>query len=78
MFTHSETILMLGGSADLADALGVPKVRVDRWAARDRIPPEYWPSIESVARDRSVNGVTVGALLVSHRPRKPAGREAVS
>ena len=76
MTGHTETIHMLGGAAPVADYLSVPKVRVDRWTARDRIPPEYWPSLEMMARARGVAGVTVGALLLTHRPRKSAALAA--
>ena len=77
MLSHATIIQQLGRPL-VAERLSVPVVRVARWEARDRIPAEYWPDIEQIARAERVDGVTVGALLLAHRPRKSAAREAVS
>jgi hypothetical protein len=53
---HATLIAELGGAARVADAAGIDTlpVNVRAWAARNRIPPEYWPGLIAFASSLSV------------------------
>jgi len=46
---HASLITALGGAAKVAPAAETLPVNVRAWAARNRIPPEYWPGVISLA-----------------------------
>lgn len=49
---HAGLIGALGGAARVATAAETRPVNARAWAARNRIPPEYWPGVISLAEER--------------------------
>lgn len=78
---HAGLIAELGGAARVAeaDSLETRPVNVRAWAARNRIPPEYWPGFIALAEARGVN-VTADWLMrtTPARAARAAAPEHVS
>ncbi|HEX5183612.1 MAG TPA: hypothetical protein VFW19_10735 [Allosphingosinicella sp.] len=81
---HASLISALGGGAKVAELLShleeppAPKdVTVRAWAARNRIPPEYWPELIRLGREAG-REVTAEWLMntMQHRQRPTAEAEA--
>lgn len=77
---HAGLIDSLGGAAKLSEGfdacesdLRAQPVSIRAWAARNRIPPEYWPGVIKFAASLSVE-VTADWLMLT----TPARRNAVS
>lgn len=70
---HATLITALGGAARLASPLDTLPVTVRAWAARKRIPAEYWPSVIEFASSVNIS-VTADWLMRTTPPR--AGRSA--
>jgi hypothetical protein len=51
---HASLILALGGAAKVAIAADTLAVNARAWAARNRIPPEYWPGVIALAGEQSL------------------------
>ena len=62
--------------AALAAELNRPRGTVQQWWTRDAIPPEAFPDLERVAKDRGFEDVTVETLFEAHRLRWPEGSGA--
>lgn len=54
---HATLITALGGAAEVADhpAVNTLPVNARAWAARNRIPPEYWPGVIQLAADKQID-----------------------
>ncbi|WP_139809984.1 carph-isopro domain-containing protein [Sphingomonas azotifigens] len=74
---HSELIDALGGAAKVAAAPDVATlpVNVRAWAARNRIPPEYWPGVILLAVEKNLP-VTAEWLMQTTPPRRRPAQEA--
>lgn len=61
---HAALIAELGGAAQVANSEAVATLAVNAraWAARNRIPPEYWPGIIELAASLGVQ-VTADWLM---------------
>lgn len=70
METVEALVEALGGRPVVAAAAGVETNTVTYWARRERIPPEHWQALISLAAERRVDGVDHGLMLSLHRPRK--------
>lgn len=65
--TPGSIIDALGGTAKVAEALGIKDNTVSGW--RDRgIPPGRWPGLVRFAEDKGVGGVTFEALAALGSP----------
>lgn len=79
---HAGLIAALGGGAIIEDHLkelpDPPKaVTVRAWAARNKIPPEYWPGIIELGDTKGV-AVTAEWLMRTTPARKRADSESAS
>lgn len=85
---HASLIAALGGGAEVAAGLddvgseirALP-VNVRAWAARNRIPPEYWPGIIAFAKakDRTVTAewlMNTTPARKKHEGQEPAAAAA--
>jgi hypothetical protein len=65
-----------GRTVDLAEAIGQPLWRVEKWRQRKRIPAEYWaPICEAFERESSVEAeVSVDLLMRIHSVPTPGRR----
>jgi hypothetical protein len=77
MDTFSDLISDLGGSAAVANRIGLPAGHVRQWRKRNSIPPHYWHDIVDVAKKQGKREVTVTALvdLAKARPRPKVKRK---
>lgn len=72
---HASLIGALGGGAKVADGLkdmaDAPKdVTVRAWAARNRIPPEYWPEIIRLSAEAGLERIDAEWLMKTTPPRQ--------
>ena len=73
---HSDLITQLGGPAKVASALGIDNdVNVRAWKMRNRIPPEYWPAMISMADGADLT-VSADWLMRSTPPRQNSAAAA--
>ena len=73
---HQGLIAKLGGSTVLARKCGWPLPRVGQWKLNNRIPPEYWAEIITLAANEGLPDITSDWLMVNLPPRKPSERAA--
>lgn len=71
---HASLIAALGGGAKIGEGLrdlpDPPKdVTVRAWAARNKIPPEYWPAMIRIAAEAGIE-VTAEWLMKTTPPRR--------
>lgn len=64
--TVDEAIETVGGTAVVADALGVGRSTVSSWRARNSLPAEYWQAFVSFAHSRGEAAVTLSVLAAIH------------
>jgi hypothetical protein len=69
--TINDLVQELGGTTDLAHALGVELSTVSNWRKRARIPAEHWARIVSYAA--TVEKIDVTFELLARMHAKPAG-----
>lgn len=76
---HASLIAALGGAAEVAgsDAVDTLAVTVRAWAARNRIPPEHWPGVISLAATKRVT-INAEWLMSTTPPRRRAAEEQVA
>lgn len=79
---HAGLIAALGGGAEIAEGLqGLSDpplaVTVRAWAARNKIPPEYWPGMIRIGESKGV-AVTAEWLMQTTPARKRADVEPES
>ncbi|WP_198158630.1 hypothetical protein [Sphingomonas hankookensis] len=72
---HASLILHLGGAAGLAAGISTHAVNVRAWVARNRIPPEYWPSVITYAASVG-DAVSADWLMHTTPARRRAERAA--
>lgn len=70
MQSFTEVIARLGGPEAVAPIIGAKADTVRKMSERDSVPPEYWPALIDVARDKRVRGITLAKLAKMKRPRK--------
>lgn len=70
MENAQQLIDALGGSANVAEAIGKPVGTVASWKHRNAIPAEEWSNFIAVAEALKVEGVTPELLLKMFPQRK--------
>lgn len=60
--------------ADLAAALGRPRVTVQQWWGRDSVPAEVFPEIEAAAKAAGIEGATVADLYAALQAKRQGER----
>lgn len=74
---HASLIAALDGAASVAAEIDVLPVNVRAWAARNRIPPEYWPALISLA-ERKGSPITAEWLMLTTPARRRQEAEQVA
>lgn len=73
MLQHpSDAIELLGGNRAVAEGVQRPYTTVASWAARQSIPPSFWPRLVSLASEKGVEQVTYEALAKAHENARAA------
>jgi hypothetical protein len=54
----------------------ISSTRVSKWAQRNRIPPQYWLPLVTIASQRGLKGVTLNMLAVMHSLEPAEGERA--
>ena len=62
METVTDIINAFNSAEDLASEIGEKGVTVRAWRMRNSIPPRYWPAIESAAKRRNIETITIDTL----------------
>ncbi len=65
-----------GRTLDLAEAMGQPLWRVEKWRSRGRIPPEYWADICKAFANKRQRGRRISAELLMQLHANRAKRRA--
>lgn len=77
MLTAGQIIKDLGGPTAVAISLGAPLGTVSAWKSRQSIPPQYWPSLVSLAAKTGKEQITFEALARMAGAQKVAAPEGV-
>lgn len=72
MQTIPQIIEELGGPSRLARDLGHPVATVSAWKHRGKIPARYWPDLVSLAREKSIKGVSLDVFFRIEREGEAA------
>ena len=70
--TFPDVISKWPNAGVLAKDINANRGTVKQWRRRQNIPPEYWLEIESAARRRGIEGVTVFTLAEIAKQARPA------
>jgi len=63
MITASQIIDALGGTSEVTRRLAAKRpTTVSSWKTRGSIPPQWWPRLIAIARERQVDVVTLETL----------------
>lgn len=71
--TFPDVISKWPNAGELARDINIKRGAVKQWRRRESIPSEYWLDIESAARRRGIEGVTVFVLaeIAMEQARSP-------
>lgn len=64
--TISDLVQELGGTADLARALGANLSTVSNWRKRGSIPSEHWAAVVAIAAGRGKADITFETIALMH------------
>ncbi|MGI9489064.1 MAG: carph-isopro domain-containing protein [Geminicoccaceae bacterium] len=72
MNSYREILSLWRRPSELAEDIGAKANTVSKWGQRDFIPPEWWNDVESAAKRRGFDGVTVRAMAKMAKARAAA------
>lgn len=76
---HRSLIDALGGNKVLAGKLkDCTPSRVGQWKIGNRIPPEYWPEIITLAEEAELPDVNADWLVANLRPRQMPAQQGMA